>query len=182
MQYVFGDYRLDMQRYELQRAGGVIPLDRQGFAVLAYLIEHRDRVVLRQELFDRLWPDRFVSDAALERCMAVIRRAVGDSGQRQRVIKTVHGRGYRFIAPLTVAPSAAGPPAAPVPAPSLYARADAAGSPPVERHTLTVLGSAPRMPEPPSGTVTFVFSDLETSTRLLQHLGDRYAEVLEAYQ
>src|SRR4029453_6484566 len=108
MQYVFGDYRLDLQRYELQRAGSVIPLDRQGFAVLAYLIEHRDRVVLRQGLFGRLWADRFVSDAALERCMAVIRRAVGDSGQRQRVIKTVHGRGSQFIAPLTVALSAAG--------------------------------------------------------------------------
>jgi predicted ATPase/class 3 adenylate cyclase len=160
MQYVFGDYRLDMQRYELQRAGGVIPLDRQGFAVLAYLIEHRDRVVLRQELFDRLWADRFVSDAALERCMAVIRRAVGDSGQRQRVIKTVHGRGYQFIAPLTVALSAAGPRTDPVPAPSL----------------------PKSVPEPPSGTVTFLFSDLETSTRLLQHLGDRYAEVLAAYR
>jgi DNA-binding winged helix-turn-helix (wHTH) protein len=119
MQYVFGDYSLDMQRYELQRARDVVPLDRQGFAVLAYLIEHRDRVVLRQELFDRLWTDRFVSDAALERCIAVIRRAVGDSGQRQRVIRTVHGRGYRFIAPLTVAPSAAEPCADPVPAPSL---------------------------------------------------------------
>jgi DNA-binding response OmpR family regulator len=43
MQYVFGDCRLDMQRYELQRAGSLVPLDRQGFAVLAYLIEHRDR-------------------------------------------------------------------------------------------------------------------------------------------
>ena len=95
MQYVFGDYRLDIQRYELQRAGDVIPLDRQGFAVLAYLIEHRDRVVLRQELFDRLWTDRFVSDAALERCMAAVRRAVGDSGQRQRVIR-FHSEKKRF--------------------------------------------------------------------------------------
>jgi predicted ATPase/DNA-binding winged helix-turn-helix (wHTH) protein len=150
MQYVFGDYRLDLQRYELQTAGDIIPLDRQGFAVLAYLIEHRDRVVLRQELFDRLWADRFVSDAALERCMAVVRRAVGDSGQHQRVIRTVHGRGYRFIAPLTVAPSAAGPRADPVPAtslpepvpataePSPCARVDAAGSPSVEYRTLTV--------------------------------------------
>src|SRR5262245_56812233 len=158
MQYVFGDYRLDMQRYELQRAGGVIPLDRQGVAVLAYLIEHRARVVLRQEPFDRRWADRFVSDAVLERCMAVIRRAVGDSGQSQRVIRTVHGRGYRFIAPLTVAPSAAGPPADPVPAPSLPesvvetaepspgAQADTTGSPSVEHRTLTVPGSAPPMP------------------------------------
>jgi DNA-binding winged helix-turn-helix (wHTH) protein len=115
MQYIFGDYRLDMQCYELRGAGGVIALDRQGFAVLAYLIEHRDQVVLRQELFDHLWADRFVSDAALERCIAVIRRAVGDSGRHQRVIQTVHGRGYRFIAPLTGTPSAAGPRADPGP-------------------------------------------------------------------
>src|SRR5262245_33772963 len=160
MQYVFGDYMLDMQRYELRRAGDVIPLDRQGFAVLAYLIEHRDRVVLRQELFDRLWADRFVSDATLQRCLAVIRREFGDSGQGQRVIRTVHGRGYRFIAPLTVVPSAAGPGADPVPAPSLPesvvetaepspgARADAAASPSMEHRTLTVPGSAPPMPEP----------------------------------
>ena len=126
--------------------------------MLAYLIEHRDRVVLRQELFDRLWADRFVSDAALERCMAVIRRAVGDSGQRQRVIgawagipvyRAAHRRAQRGWA--TYRPCAA---------PSL----------------------PKSVPEPPSGTVTFLFSDLETSTRLLQHLGDRYAEVLAAYR
>jgi predicted ATPase/class 3 adenylate cyclase/DNA-binding winged helix-turn-helix (wHTH) protein len=191
MQYVFGDYRLDMERYELQRAGSVVPLDRQGFAVLTYLIAHRDRVVLRQELFERLWADRFVSDAALERCLAVIRRAVGDSGQRQEVIKTVHGRGYRFVAALTVASSAAGlpadlwpapsrPPSGPEPGPG--ARADAAGAAPVERHPHTALGSTPPRLEPPRGTVTLLFSDLEHSTRLLQHLGEQYADVLAAYQ
>ena len=119
MQYIFGDCRLDLPRYELHGAGGVLPLDRQGFAVLVYLIEHRDRVVLRQELFERLWADRFVSDAALEQCIAGIRRAVGDSGRRQRVIQTVHGRGYRFIAPLTGPPSTVGPLSDPVSAPSL---------------------------------------------------------------
>jgi DNA-binding winged helix-turn-helix (wHTH) protein/class 3 adenylate cyclase/tetratricopeptide (TPR) repeat protein len=100
MLYVFGDYTLDMQRHELRAAGGVVQLDRQVFAVLAYLVQYRDRVVRRQELFEQLWPERFVSEAALERCIAVARRAVGDSGRRQRVIQTVHGRGYRFVAPV----------------------------------------------------------------------------------
>ena len=100
MQYVFGDYTLDVQCDELRDAAGVVPLDRQVFAVLAYLVQHRDQVVRRQELFEQLWPDRFVSDAALERCITVARRAVGDTGRRQRVIQTVHGRGYRFVAPV----------------------------------------------------------------------------------
>ena len=81
MQYVFGAYTLDMQRDELRAAGGVVRLDRQVFAVLAYLVQHHDQVVRRQELFEQLWPERFVSDAALERCIAVARRAVGDSGR-----------------------------------------------------------------------------------------------------
>jgi DNA-binding winged helix-turn-helix (wHTH) protein/class 3 adenylate cyclase/tetratricopeptide (TPR) repeat protein len=100
MPYVFRDYTLDVQRHELRAAGGVVRLDRQVFAVLAYLVQHRDRVVRRQELFEQLWPERFVSEAALERCIAVARRAVGDSGRRQRVIQTVHRQGYRFVAPV----------------------------------------------------------------------------------
>ena len=100
MRYVFGEYTLDVHRDELRAAGGVVRLDRQVFAVLAYLVQHHERVVRRQELFERLWPGRLVSEAALERCIAVARRAVGDSGRRQRVIQTVHGRGYRFVAPV----------------------------------------------------------------------------------
>src|SRR5438876_1160987 len=100
MQYIFGDYTLDVQRDELHDATGVIQLDRQVFAVLAYLVQHHDQVVRRQELFEQLWPERFVSEAALERCITIARRAVGDSGRRQRVIQTVHGWGYRFVAPV----------------------------------------------------------------------------------
>jgi len=98
MQYVFGDYTLDVQRDELRAAGEVVRLDRQVFGVLAYLVQHRDRVVRRQELFEQLWPERFVSEAALERCITIARRAVGDSGHTQHTIQTVHGRGYRFVA------------------------------------------------------------------------------------
>ena len=107
MQYVFGSYRLDMRREELLEAGSVVRLDPQVFAVLAYLAQHRDRVAHRQELFEQLWGDRFVSDSALERCIAVARRSVGDSGRRQQVIQTVRGRGYRFIAPVEERPDEA---------------------------------------------------------------------------
>ena len=106
MLYIFGDYTLDTRRYELRRAGELVPLDRQVFEVLAYLLAHPDQVVTRQELFTHLWPERFVSDAALERCITVARRALGDNGREQRCIKTLHGRGYRFVAAVATRPDA----------------------------------------------------------------------------
>jgi len=104
MLYVFGDYTLDTRRYELRRAGGLVPLDRQVFEMLVYLLAHPDQVVSRQELFTHLWPERLVTDAALERCITVARRALGDNGREQRCIKTVHGRGYRFVAAVEARP------------------------------------------------------------------------------
>jgi DNA-binding winged helix-turn-helix (wHTH) protein len=106
MLYVFEDYRLDTRRYELRRAGELVPLDRPVFEVLAYLLAHPDQVVTRQELFTHLWPERFVSDAALERCITVARRALGDNGREQRCIKTVHGWSYRFVAAVATRPDA----------------------------------------------------------------------------
>ena len=100
MRYTLGDYTLDTQRYELCRAGIPLQLQPKVFDLLAYLIQHRDRVVTRQELFDTLWPEQFVSEDALEWLMAAARRAVGDSGRAQRVIKTIRGRGYRCVAPV----------------------------------------------------------------------------------
>jgi DNA-binding winged helix-turn-helix (wHTH) protein/tetratricopeptide (TPR) repeat protein len=106
MLYIFEDYTLDTRRYELRRAVDLVPLDCQVFEVLAYLLAHPDQVVTRQELFTHLWPERCVSDAALERCITVARRALGDNGREQRCIKTVHGRGYRFVAAVATRPDA----------------------------------------------------------------------------
>ena len=98
MRYTLGDYTLDTHRYELCRAGIPLKLQPKVFDLLAYLIQHRDRVVTRQELFDTLWPAQFVSDDALEWLIAAARRAVEDSGRVQRVIKTIRSRGYRWVA------------------------------------------------------------------------------------
>jgi class 3 adenylate cyclase/DNA-binding winged helix-turn-helix (wHTH) protein len=98
MTYVFGDYELDIRLYELRCAGTPIKLEPRVFNVLVYLVQHRDQLVTKQELFDHLWPDQFVGDAALERCIRAARQAVGDSGRTQRLIKTLHSRGYRFVA------------------------------------------------------------------------------------
>jgi DNA-binding winged helix-turn-helix (wHTH) protein len=100
MIYVFGEWELDLCLYELRRAGRTIKLEPQVFNVLAYLVQHHGRVVPRQELLSRLWPDQHIGDSALERCIMAARKAVGDSGNAQGMIKTLHRRGYRFVVPV----------------------------------------------------------------------------------
>jgi predicted ATPase len=97
MIYAFEEYELDEHLYELRYAGKLVKLEPQVFNILAYLIQHRDRVVTKAELFAQLWPGRLVTEATLTSRLAAARRAVGDRGRTQRVIQTVHGRGYRFM-------------------------------------------------------------------------------------
>src|SRR6266545_7508710 len=94
----FGDYELSLERLELRHGDTIVGIEPQVFDVLAYLLRHRDRVVSKSELLDNVWGDRFVSDSALTSRIKSARRAVGDTGRDQRVIKTIHGRGYRFVA------------------------------------------------------------------------------------
>jgi predicted ATPase/DNA-binding winged helix-turn-helix (wHTH) protein len=119
MPYVFGDCTLDPQCYELRRQGTRIPLRPKAFQVLTYLIEQRHRVVARDELLAQVWANQCVGDETLTSCVKAARRAVGDSGQVQRVIQTMYGRGLRFVAEVmvadtpVVAPAVATPPLAP---------------------------------------------------------------------
>ena len=96
--YQFGDVTADLDRFELRRAGVLQHVEPQVLEVLAYLIRHRDRLVTKQELMDQVWHDRFISDSAITSRIKSARRATGDDGERQNVIRTVHGRGYRFVA------------------------------------------------------------------------------------
>jgi DNA-binding winged helix-turn-helix (wHTH) protein/predicted ATPase len=100
MIYAFEKYELDLPRYELRYAGKPVKLEPQVFNLLAYLIQHRDRVVTKEELLEQLWPGRFVTEATLTSRLMAARRAIGDRGREQRFIQTVHGRGYRLIAPV----------------------------------------------------------------------------------
>src|SRR5262249_13581133 len=111
MVYYFGECILDEQRYELQRAGAAVAVEPKVFQVLVYLIEHRDRMVTRDELLEHCWPETFVSEAALTQCLARVRKAVGEQRGGPLLIKTVHGHGYRFVAPLLPDPSYAASPA-----------------------------------------------------------------------
>jgi DNA-binding winged helix-turn-helix (wHTH) protein len=111
MRYLFGDYCLDTQRYELHRGRVPIPLRPKVYQVLAYLLTNYDRVVLKQELLEHVWPGQFVGDAALNSHIMDIRKALGDDGYGQRLLRTVRGRGYRFVAPVEVQdPAPAVPP------------------------------------------------------------------------
>ncbi len=100
MEYRFSDCILNTERQELQRHGKAVHLQARAFQTLIYLIAQRDRVVPKDEIFAHIWSRRYVSDNALNTCIKTIRRAVGDNGREQRIIKTQHGSGYRFIATL----------------------------------------------------------------------------------
>jgi DNA-binding winged helix-turn-helix (wHTH) protein len=94
----FGDCELDEERYQLRRRGRLVKLEPRVFDVLLHLLHHRERVVSKAELLDALWAGTQVSESVLPRCISAARRAVGDERARGRIIGTVHGRGYRFVA------------------------------------------------------------------------------------
>ncbi|MGH8880771.1 MAG: winged helix-turn-helix domain-containing protein, partial [Stackebrandtia sp.] len=98
MIYVFGDCELDLGRYELRRGGAVRPVEPQVFDVLVLLLRERKRVVPKEELLDAVWGSRFVGESALTSRVKAARRAIGDDGRTQGLIRTVHGRGYQFVA------------------------------------------------------------------------------------
>jgi len=98
MIYHFDQFELDMSRFELREEGTVQPLEPQVFNLLAYLVEHRERLVSKNELFERLWAGRVVTDSALTSRIKSARQALGDSGKAQQFIKTIYGKGFRFVA------------------------------------------------------------------------------------
>ena len=99
----FGDCAIDLDRLEVRSSGEVVAVEPQVFDVLSYLLEHRDRMVTKEELLDNVWGDRFVTESALTSRIKSARRALGDNGRDQRVIRTVHGRGYQFVAEVQLA-------------------------------------------------------------------------------
>src|SRR5215469_16357187 len=98
MQFSFHEYLLDTDRRELWRGTKPIAVEPQVFDLLAYLVRHRDRVVTKDDLLEAVWGGRIVSGSALITRINAARRAVGDSGEAQRLIRTLPRRGVRFIA------------------------------------------------------------------------------------
>jgi pimeloyl-ACP methyl ester carboxylesterase/DNA-binding winged helix-turn-helix (wHTH) protein len=96
--YAFGDYELDTRLHELRRAGDRLHVEPQVFDVLAHLFASRDRLVTKEELLDQVWGHRYVAPTTLNSRIKHARQAVGDDGSAQRVIKTIHGLGFRIVA------------------------------------------------------------------------------------
>jgi DNA-binding winged helix-turn-helix (wHTH) protein/tetratricopeptide (TPR) repeat protein len=98
MIYRFGPFELDLATVELRDGGQVRKLEPQVFALLALLVENRERLVSKEEIIDKVWDGRVVSDAAVASRVKSARQALGDDGKAQRFVRTIHGQGYRFVA------------------------------------------------------------------------------------
>jgi TolB-like protein/Tfp pilus assembly protein PilF len=96
--FAFGDQVLDVERRELRRGGAPVALEPQVFDLLVYLICNRERVVSKDDLIGNVWGGRIVSDSTLTTRINGARKAVGDDGATQRVIRTIPRKGVRFVA------------------------------------------------------------------------------------
>src|SRR5262249_53341416 len=94
---LFGSYVLDTDRRELKRGGELVPIEPQVFDLLVYLVENRDRVVSKDDLIAAVWRGRIVSESTLTSRINAARKAVGDSGEQQKVIRTIARKGFRFV-------------------------------------------------------------------------------------
>ena len=97
MRYLFEDYTLNTERRELHRGTDAVSIAPQVFDLLDYLIRNRERVVSKDDLIGAVWNGRIVSDAALTTRLNAARNAIGDSGEEQRLLKTLPRKGFRFV-------------------------------------------------------------------------------------
>lgn len=101
LRYRTGEFLIDLNAREIRRRGHVVDLEAKVFDLIALLLAGRERALSKRELNAALWGDRPVTDAALSQQLRKARRALGDDGDAQAVIRTVHGRGLRWVAPVT---------------------------------------------------------------------------------
>ena len=97
----FDQYRLDIERREFRCGAELIKLEPKAFDLLAFLIQHRDRVVSKDDLLQALWQGRIVSESALTTRINAVRRAIGDDGTAQRLVRTIIRKGFRFVGEVT---------------------------------------------------------------------------------
>jgi adenylate cyclase len=97
LRYFFEHYAFDTDRRELRRGPDVVPTTPQVFDLLDYLIRNRERVVSKDDLVNAIWKGRVVSDAALTTRLNAARSVIGDTGEEQRLIKTLPRKGFRFV-------------------------------------------------------------------------------------
>jgi TolB-like protein/Flp pilus assembly protein TadD len=104
MIFEFDQFELDIRRNEFRRDQVRLPLEPRSFALLYLLVENHDRLVTREEIIEKAWDGRIVSDTAISTVIKTVRKALGDDGVSQRYIRTIRGRGFRFVARVRIRP------------------------------------------------------------------------------
>ena len=103
MELLFSGHTLDIDRRELRRGLEAIAVEPQVFDLLVHLIENRDRVVSKNDLIAAVWGGRIVSDSTLTSRINATRKAVGDNGKEQKLIRTIARKGFRFLGKVSLA-------------------------------------------------------------------------------
>src|SRR5215469_3484797 len=98
VRFSFKDYILDAGRRELRRGSALLSMEQQVFDLLEFLVRNRDRVVRKDDLLAAVWGGRIVSESTLASRINAARRIIGDTGEQQRLIRTIIGKGIRFVA------------------------------------------------------------------------------------
>ena len=100
MEYRVADFILDLDRFEVRKNDVILPAEPQVLSVLFLLAENSERLITKDELVARVWNGRAISDSAISSRIKAARQLLGDDGASQRYIRTVHGRGFRFVGPI----------------------------------------------------------------------------------
>ena len=101
MIYRFDEFAVDTKAFELLKAGERVDAQPQVIELLIILVQNQNRIVGRDEIFGQIWKNRVVSDAALSSRIKTLRQVLGDDGETQKYIRTIHGRGFRFVGKAT---------------------------------------------------------------------------------
>jgi DNA-binding winged helix-turn-helix (wHTH) protein len=183
MPWHFGPFRLDLTAVCLWRGEQPVPLRPKTLAVLAYLVTHAEELVTKEAL-EAVWPETAVGDGVLKTSLHELRKALGETAKAPQWIATVHGRGYRFVAPVTGSESTA-PPHAAAPSPHAAPASPPQRTIPPERAPLaallTPLAAQSRPPAPLESErkqVTVLFADLTDSLVLIRDLDPEAAQQL----
>jgi DNA-binding winged helix-turn-helix (wHTH) protein len=137
--FSFADYTLDTDRRELRHGSEPVAVEPQVFDLLIYLIQNRDRIVSKDDLIASVWDGRIVSESTLTSRINAARKAVGDSGEGQKLIRTIARRGFRFVGEVLTRSNGHEPAQAVGPTPDELHEQKPPGLPPSDRPAIAVL-------------------------------------------
>jgi len=143
MRLEFDDFVLDTRRGDLRAGGQEQALEPRAFGLLCLLVENHDRLVSKDEILEKVWDGRIVTDSAVSTVVKTVRKALGDDGDAQKYVRTVRGRGFRFVAPVRIRPDSGAEPqpalATPMPAQDSLSERDPVPAPGGSRPSIAIL-------------------------------------------